>query len=59
VDYVAFLGSYEQAEDTVKLQKERKKGKRTNVAATRRNSPAAAAAAADVDPFSFKFKISF
>ena len=52
VDYVAFLGSYEQAEDTVKLRKERKKGKRTKVAATRRNSPAAAAAAAAADdPF--------
>ena len=32
VDYVAYYGSYEQAEDTVKVRKERKKGKRTKVA---------------------------
>ena len=37
VDYVAYYGSYENAEDTVKVRKERKKGKRTKVA-TRTNS---------------------
>ena len=31
VDYVAYLGSYEQAQNTVKVRKERKKGKRTRV----------------------------
>ena len=38
VDYVAYYGSYEQAKDTVKVRKERKKGKRTKVA-TRKNPP--------------------
>ena len=32
VDYVAYYGSYQQAEDTVKVRKQRKKGKRTKVA---------------------------
>ena len=37
VDYVAYYGLYENAEDLVKVRKERKKGKRTKVA-TRTNS---------------------
>lgn len=42
VDYVAYLGSYEQAQNTVKVRKERKRGKRTRVVT--KNSEVVAAA---------------
>jgi hypothetical protein len=45
VDYVVYLGSYEEAQNTVKVRKERKKGKRTRVV-TKNPEDAAVVAAA-------------
>jgi len=45
LDYVAYFGSYQEAEDTVRVRKQSKRGKKTKVIAKTKNKPSVIATA--------------